>query len=92
MGTAAKKTVSSANGRAIKHSSNAARSVRSQVKSNATSKVHPKKPPATIAEEYLRMFAVRPASNQNLASDSDSLEQPSELRYANSTSSPYAEV
>jgi hypothetical protein len=48
--------------------------------------------PATIEREYVRLFTVPPAPQQSFYADDYSLEQPSALKYVQSTTSPNAEV
>jgi hypothetical protein len=96
MSTSTKKSASQRNKRAIKLSTEkaaeAARPVRAMVKRQEIHTMQPKKRPTTIADEYLRVFKYHPSPNQGMYTDHDSLEQPSELRYVLSTTSPYAEV
>jgi hypothetical protein len=91
-----KKLAQIANGRAIKlatqKTAKSAQPERTPVKSNTVSKMQHKKPATTIAEQYLRLFTSHPLANQDFHTENGSLEQPSELRYTHSTSSPYAEV
>ncbi len=44
-----------------------------------------------IEMEYLSLFTSKPMPNRSLYTENDSLEQPSELKYIPSTTSPYAE-
>ena len=62
---------------------------RSGMNNQTTSKVRSKGQPATIEDEYLRVFTSIPLQNHGPYGDNYSLEQPSELKYMPSTTSPH---
>jgi len=47
-----------------------------------------KQGPATIEQNYVQLFTPHPLPYQGLYTDEDSLEQPSQLKYVPSTTTP----